>query len=104
MRVALKHHQSGHEIYCEDGFSWTTLFFGFFVPLFRGDLKWFIVMVIADLLFASLLLGVGIIIPWIVFALIYNDNYIKDLGKKGYVQVPYIRNRHYQNQEFNERQ
>lgn len=95
MRAELRHHQSGHVIYSEKGFSWTTLFFGAFVPLFRGDLKWFAVMVITDILIALPTAGIGLIIPWIVFACIYNGSYIKDLGKKGYIEIPYIKNRNY---------
>lgn len=94
MRAELRHYESGHTIYSEKGFSWTTLFFGCFVPLFRGDLKWFAVMMITGILFAIPTMGIGIIIPWVVFAFIYNDSYIKDLGKKGYVEVPYIRKQH----------
>ena len=30
------------------GFSWTVFFFGSLVPLFRGDLKWFFIMLIAS--------------------------------------------------------
>ena len=62
---------------CPNGFSWTTLFFGPFVPLTRGDLKWFAIM----LIFAITLIG------WIamfVFCFKYNKIYIKDCLEKGY--------------------
>ena len=60
---------------CTLGFSWTTLFFGFFVPLFRGDI-----------IFASIMLISTLIIPflWIIFPFIYNKYYIKSLLEKGY--------------------
>lgn len=105
MRAELRHHQSGHVIYAEKGFSWTTLFFGIFVPLFRGDLKWFFVMLITDFIFAIFTAGIGLVIPWIVFACIYNANFISDLGKKGYIEVPYYpRNGGFPHGEYQERQ
>ncbi len=58
------------------GFSWTTLFFGLFVPLVRGDWKWFIIMLIAD--------AVTVGIAHIVFCFIYNKIYINDLLEKGF--------------------
>lgn len=59
------------------GFSWTTFFFGAFVPIFRGDWKWFLI----QLLVACLTWGISNL----VFCFIYNKIYIKDLLEKGYV-------------------
>ena len=53
------------------GFSWTTLFFGIFVPLFRGDVKWFFIMLIVNLL------TIGI--SGLIFPFIYNRIYIRGL-------------------------
>ena len=60
----------------KEGFSWTMLFFGIFVPLYRGDWKWFLIILVANIFtygWAS-----------VVFAFIYNKIYINDLLEKGY--------------------
>lgn len=61
---------------CPVGFSWTTLFFGFFVPLARG---WYSFAAIAAL--AGLITG-GI--SWLVFPFIINKYYAKHLLESGY--------------------
>ncbi|MCH1627846.1 DUF2628 domain-containing protein [Fredinandcohnia quinoae] len=66
------------------GFSWTTFFFGFFPALFRGDLKWAIIMFIIAAALGSFTFGLGGIIADIVFAFIYNKLYIKEMIEKGY--------------------
>ncbi|RVZ98219.1 HrgC protein [Helicobacter pylori] len=58
------------------GFSWTTLFFGFFVPIIRGDVKWAIVMVVVTLF--------TFVLSNIVFAFIYNKQYTTKLLESGY--------------------
>ena len=58
------------------GFSWTTLFFGFWVPLFRGDFKWFLIMIIVG----SLTVGVSVL----VFPFFYNKLYYQDLINNGF--------------------
>lgn len=60
----------------KEGFSWTTLFFGAFVPLCRGDWKWFLIMIVAAMLTFGL--------SSIVFCFLYNKFYINDLLEKGY--------------------
>ena len=68
--------ESGQVKIVKEGFSWTMLFFGIFVPLYRGDWKWFLIILIANIFtygWAS-----------VVFAFIYNKIYINDLLEKGY--------------------
>lgn len=66
------------------GFSWTTLLFGFLPALFRGDLKWAAIMFILSVVAGVFTLGFGAWIPGIIFSLIYNKIYIKELIEKGY--------------------
>ena len=77
MKIRLRHATSGMVKECKVGFSWTTLFFGIFVPLVRGDIKWMLVMLVVGILTFSL--------SWLVFPFVYNKIYIKALLEKGYV-------------------
>ena len=61
------------------GFSWTVLLFSFFPPLFRGDLKWALVILITALFTFG--------ISTLVFMFIYNKLYIKSLLDSGYTSV-----------------
>ena len=57
-------------------FRLTVFFFGFCVPICRGDAKWAVIM------FAS-----GVLTLWLVnliFCFTYNGTYIRDLLSKGY--------------------
>lgn len=58
------------------GFSWTTLFFGLFVPLIRMDWLWVVIMLVSGALSYGL-------IP-IVLSFFYNKIYAKNLFNKGY--------------------
>jgi hypothetical protein len=59
------------------GFSWTVLLFGVFVPLFRGDIKWFLIF----LVIAFVTFGFG----WLVVPFFYNKIYIRNLISKGFI-------------------
>lgn len=59
------------------GYSWTMLFFSVFVPLFRGDWKWTIIV----LLTGTCTLGLFTFI----LTFLYNRLYINDLLSHGYV-------------------
>ena len=83
MKIKLQNH-NGVEKEVKVGFSWTTLFFGFFPALFRGDLKWAIIILLIEVLVGSITYIVGAWVVMIVFAFIYNKIYIRELLKKGF--------------------
>jgi len=58
------------------GFSWTVFFFNFFLPLFRGDWKWTIIMLVTAVLTSGL--------NCLVFMFIYNKLYVKELLSAGF--------------------
>lgn len=61
------------------GFSWGTLFFGFFLDIFRKEWKWAII----QFCLACITLGGS----WLVMPFIYNKLYIKDLLSKDFIPV-----------------
>lgn len=75
MEITLQNN-SGEIIECPIGFSWTTFFFGCFVPVIRGDWKWFVIMLLAG--------GATFGISWFVFPFIYNGIFVKDLLGRGF--------------------
>lgn len=58
------------------GFSWTVFFFGFFVPICRGDAKWAIIM------FVACVLSVGL--ANLVFCFTYNGTFVRGLLSQGF--------------------
>ncbi|MDO5114549.1 MAG: hypothetical protein Q4D58_00490 [Synergistaceae bacterium] len=58
------------------GFSWTVFFFGFLVPICRGDAKWAVIMFAASVL--------TLFLAQLVFSFTYNGTYIRELLSRGY--------------------
>lgn len=65
------------------GFSWTSFFFGFFVPLFRGDMKWAAIFFFAGLAISIIFVFAAPLL-WIFMGVSYNKLYLTDLVEKGY--------------------
>ncbi len=63
-------------------YSWSSLIFSFFVPLFRGDFKWFFIYLISRVLTGG--------IADIILAFFYNKLYIENLIQNGYEPVDEI--------------
>lgn len=76
MKVTLKNMDTGVIKTSPTGYSWTTLFFGFFPAIFRGDFKGAMIGFIGGLFGAWLFFA--------IFAAFYNKLYIKDLMSKRY--------------------
>ena len=66
-KIRVKHSESGIQKNCYVGYSWTYFFFGFFVPIFRGEIS----IGIFHLIFSLLTFGIfQLIMPFL-----YNKQY-----------------------------
>ena len=83
--IKLKHPQTNVVKECPTGYSWTTFFFGLFVPLIRGDLKWTAILVLLTALVGVATLGLGCFLVGPIFAAFYNKICIVRLVEQGYV-------------------
>lgn len=77
-KAMIKHPASGFVKTGFYGFSWTYLFFGWFVPLFRGELA----VAVLHLFFTMITFGI-----WqFIVAFLYNNQYMtRMLIEQGYV-------------------
>jgi hypothetical protein len=81
----LKHRDSGVVKEGFYGFSWTTLFFGFFPALFRGDFLTFLGGFAVIAILGVMTFGIGSFIAMLVWAFLYNRYYTRRLLEKGYM-------------------
>ena len=84
IKINLKHDQSNISKAGFVGFSFTTLFFGFFVPLFRGDILWAVIMFIMQIGVLVPTFGMGNIVLGIILGCIYNKIYTTKLLTSGW--------------------
>lgn len=83
--VILKNKETGLTKNCVTGFSWTTFFFGVFVPLVRGDLKWAMILLLLCALVGIFTFGIGAVLVGPIFAGFYNKIYIRHLMSNGFI-------------------
>lgn len=72
------------------GFSWTTMFFGGFVPLFRGDILWALIMFLFGVSGLLTPFGSGTMIIHIIFGLLYNRIYLNGRLKNGFQPASHV--------------
>ena len=83
-RVILKHHDTELLKSAYYGFSWTTLFFGMFPSLFRGDFLTFVGAFVVYLILAIMSYGILPFIASILWAFLYNKYHARRLIERGY--------------------
>jgi hypothetical protein len=82
--VQLQHPGTGVRKTGYYGYSWTTLFFGFFPALFRGDFITFIGAFVVTVIIGLMTFGVGALLVGIVWSFMYNKYYTRRLLERGY--------------------
>ena len=82
--VQMKHREAGILKTGYYGFSWTSLFFGGFPALLRGDVPYGLGVLAAGVVFGALSAGWLWFVIGLVWAFIYNKNYTHRLIQAGY--------------------
>lgn len=83
-KIRMKHKETGLTKDGFIGYSWTTLLFGSFPALFRGDFITFIGVFVVLIILGVISFGIGAFIAMIVWSFLYNKYYTRKLIEKGY--------------------
>jgi hypothetical protein len=83
-RVKMKHKDTGLTKDGFVGYSWTTLFWGFWPALFRGDYATAVMMFLVLVLVGAATAGIGSIIAAAIWGGVYNKSYTQKLIENGY--------------------
>ena len=76
-KIEIKHQESGIQKPCFVGYCWTYFFFGFFVPIFRGEIS----IGVFHLIFSLVTFGIF----QLVMPFLYNKQYTTRLLTDGWV-------------------
>lgn len=87
-KVILKHPDTGLMKSAYYGFSWTTLIFGMFPALFRGDFITFLGAAAVYFILAIVSYGILPFIASIAWAFMYNKYHARRLIERGYRILP----------------
>jgi hypothetical protein len=83
-RVILENPRTGQIRKAPVGFSWTMFFWGPFAPMFRGDWKWAIILLIVALIAAAASGGFLGWLPFFIAAFMWNKSYLNRLVSDGF--------------------
>jgi hypothetical protein len=86
MQIYMRNPHTGAKKKVKHGFSWTTLLFGFWPAVFRGDWKWAGIGFLINMS-SFFTLGISGLVYGIVMGFKYNEIYRDGLREKGFEQI-----------------
>lgn len=80
----LRHPVTGQIKEAPIGFSWTMFFISWVPPIFRGDWKWFGIVLGLTIFLGLISFGILAWLPGIVGAFVWNKSHLNGLIERGY--------------------